>query len=118
MVLFSLEQINLTEAVICILASQIANLGESVIGALFQDKEGFQWVSIQLILSMLFVLSLGSYVSETCYSFVAVDLVFFTRVCFPHSGTLSLHFSWFFMDLIMNSLVTLPGLVFPYCFFF
>lgn len=38
-------QINTTEAVICILASQIANLGESVIGASFQDKEGFQWLN-------------------------------------------------------------------------
>lgn len=40
------EQINIPQAIICIVASQIANLGESMIGAVFQEKEGFQWVSI------------------------------------------------------------------------
>jgi uncharacterized membrane protein len=30
-----------------VIASQIANVGESIIGAAFQDKEGFQWVSKQ-----------------------------------------------------------------------
>lgn len=38
------EQINVPESVICVLASQIANLGESMIGAAFQEKEGFLWV--------------------------------------------------------------------------
>ncbi|XP_021736209.1 protein VTE6, chloroplastic-like [Chenopodium quinoa] len=38
-------QINLTGAVVCILASQIANFSESIIGALFQEKEGFQWLN-------------------------------------------------------------------------
>lgn len=38
-------QINITEAIICILASQIANLGESIIGATLQEKEGFQWLN-------------------------------------------------------------------------
>ncbi|CAO2833291.1 unnamed protein product [Amaranthus hypochondriacus] len=38
-------QIKATEAVICVLASQIANFGESVIGASLQDKEGFQWLN-------------------------------------------------------------------------
>lgn len=42
---YVIGQINITEAVICVLASQIANLGESVIGALFQEKEGFQWLN-------------------------------------------------------------------------
>ncbi|XP_044507093.1 protein VTE6, chloroplastic-like isoform X2 [Mangifera indica] len=37
-------QINAPEAVICVIASQIANLGESIIGAALQDKEGFQWI--------------------------------------------------------------------------
>ena len=45
MLLFSWMQIKATEAVICVLASQIANFGESIIGASLQDKEGFQWVS-------------------------------------------------------------------------
>lgn len=38
-------EINVPEAVICVVASQIANLGESVIGALFQEKEGFKWLN-------------------------------------------------------------------------
>ncbi|XP_057539332.1 protein VTE6, chloroplastic isoform X2 [Amaranthus tricolor] len=39
------DQIKATEAVICVLASQIANFGESIIGASLQDKEGFQWLN-------------------------------------------------------------------------
>jgi uncharacterized protein (TIGR00297 family) len=39
-----LGQITPPEAAVCVLASQIANLGESIIGASFQDKEGFKWV--------------------------------------------------------------------------
>jgi uncharacterized membrane protein len=42
-----MDQINVPEVVICVIASQIANVGESIIGAAFQDKEGFQWVSKQ-----------------------------------------------------------------------
>ncbi|KAL3503074.1 hypothetical protein ACH5RR_037523 [Cinchona calisaya] len=38
-------QINLPEAIICVVASQIANLGESFIGAEFQGKEGFRWLN-------------------------------------------------------------------------
>ncbi|XP_010093454.2 protein VTE6, chloroplastic isoform X2 [Morus notabilis] len=38
-------QINAPETVICVLASQIANLGESIIGAALQEKEGFQWLT-------------------------------------------------------------------------
>ncbi|KAL0320586.1 UNVERIFIED_CONTAM: protein VTE6, chloroplastic [Sesamum radiatum] len=35
--------INAPEAVICVIASQIANLAESIIGAALQEKEGFRW---------------------------------------------------------------------------
>ncbi|KAJ6728299.1 TRANSMEMBRANE PROTEIN 19 [Salix koriyanagi] len=38
-----LGEINAPEAVICVIASQIANVGESIIGAALQEKEGFQW---------------------------------------------------------------------------
>ncbi|XP_059662775.1 protein VTE6, chloroplastic [Cornus florida] len=38
-------EINVPEMFICVLASQIANLGESVIGAALQDKEGFRWLN-------------------------------------------------------------------------
>ncbi|KAI6687141.1 hypothetical protein NL676_023969 [Syzygium grande] len=42
---FLLGQIKAPEAVICVAASQIANLGESIIGAAFQEKEGFRWLN-------------------------------------------------------------------------
>ncbi|XP_030460932.1 protein VTE6, chloroplastic [Syzygium oleosum] len=42
---FLLGQIKAPEAVICVVASQIANLGESIIGAAFQEKEGFRWLN-------------------------------------------------------------------------
>ncbi|CAK9134167.1 unnamed protein product [Ilex paraguariensis] len=42
-------EINISEAVVCIVASQIANLGESVIGAVLQDKEGFQWLNNDVV---------------------------------------------------------------------
>ncbi|KAI4323067.1 hypothetical protein L6164_022702 [Bauhinia variegata] len=38
-------EIDTHEVVICILASQIANLGESIIGAALQEKEGFRWLN-------------------------------------------------------------------------
>jgi uncharacterized membrane protein len=37
------------QCAVCILASQIANYGESYIGATLQDKEGFEWVSSALL---------------------------------------------------------------------
>ncbi|KAL3508800.1 hypothetical protein ACH5RR_028201 [Cinchona calisaya] len=40
-----LGEIHLSEAIICVVASQIANLGESFIGAEFQGKEGFKWLN-------------------------------------------------------------------------
>ncbi|XP_065631625.1 protein VTE6, chloroplastic isoform X1 [Quercus suber] len=36
-------EISAPEAIICIIASQVANVGESIIGAALQEKEGFQW---------------------------------------------------------------------------
>ncbi|CAL0310696.1 unnamed protein product [Lupinus luteus] len=40
-----LGEVGRYEAVICVLASQIANLGESIIGAALQEKEGFRWLN-------------------------------------------------------------------------
>ncbi|XP_060188636.1 protein VTE6, chloroplastic isoform X2 [Lycium barbarum] len=37
-------QINVPGAAICVIAAQIANFGESLIGASLQDKEGFSWI--------------------------------------------------------------------------
>lgn len=42
-------QINATEAAICVFASQLANFGESVIGASIQDKEGFKWLNNDVV---------------------------------------------------------------------
>ncbi|GAB2229859.1 hypothetical protein Droror1_Dr00014115 [Drosera rotundifolia] len=42
---YLIGQINAIEAVLCVIASQLANLGESVIGASLQDKDGFQWLN-------------------------------------------------------------------------
>ena len=41
-------QVTAPEAIVCAIASQIANLGESIIGAVFQGKEGFRWVSTKV----------------------------------------------------------------------
>ncbi|XP_054814239.1 protein VTE6, chloroplastic isoform X1 [Prosopis cineraria] len=42
---YLMGEINAHEAIICVLASQIANLGESIIGASLQEKEGFRWLN-------------------------------------------------------------------------
>ncbi|CAA2988767.1 VTE6, chloroplastic [Olea europaea subsp. europaea] len=42
-------EINGLEAIICVVASQIANLGESIIGAALQEKEGFQWLNNDVV---------------------------------------------------------------------
>ncbi|KAF2286161.1 hypothetical protein GH714_011135 [Hevea brasiliensis] len=41
----SMGEIRTSEAVICVIASQIANFGESIIGASLQEKEGFRWLN-------------------------------------------------------------------------
>jgi hypothetical protein len=41
---FLVKQISAAKAIICVIASQIANVGESIIGAALQEKEGFRWV--------------------------------------------------------------------------
>ncbi|CAA0815892.1 Protein of unknown function DUF92- transmembrane [Striga hermonthica] len=43
------QQINVPEAVICVIASQIANLGESIIGAELQEKDGFRWLNNDVV---------------------------------------------------------------------
>ncbi|XP_047178872.1 protein VTE6, chloroplastic [Vigna umbellata] len=42
---FLVGEVGSHEAIICVLAAQIANLGESVIGAALQEKEGFKWLN-------------------------------------------------------------------------
>lgn len=66
-------QVDVMQAAICVLASQIANFGESLIGAALQEKDGYKWVSTQfdfpfnydLYLSIAvssFMLSMGNFV--------------------------------------------------------
>ncbi|ONK81134.1 uncharacterized protein A4U43_C01F25660 [Asparagus officinalis] len=43
------NQIDVSQAIVCVIAFQIANFGESMIGAALQDKEGFQWVIKKMI---------------------------------------------------------------------
>ncbi|XP_044507094.1 protein VTE6, chloroplastic-like isoform X3 [Mangifera indica] len=61
-------QINAPEAVICVIASQIANLGESIIGAALQDKEGFQWLNNDVV--NIINISLGSILAVLIQQFV------------------------------------------------
>ncbi|KAL3821274.1 hypothetical protein ACJIZ3_007179 [Penstemon smallii] len=42
-------EIYVPEAIICVIASQIANLGESIIGASLQEKQGFQWLTNDVV---------------------------------------------------------------------
>ncbi|KAK1582311.1 hypothetical protein Q3G72_013903 [Acer saccharum] len=51
-------KINALEAVICVIASQIANLGESIIGAVLQEKDGFRWLNNDVV--NVINISLGS----------------------------------------------------------
>ncbi|XP_037406563.1 protein VTE6, chloroplastic-like [Triticum dicoccoides] len=46
---YILGQVNLPQGVLCVLASQIANFGESLIGATLQDKEGFEWLNNDVV---------------------------------------------------------------------
>ncbi|TVU35246.1 hypothetical protein EJB05_17124, partial [Eragrostis curvula] len=46
---YLLGQVDVKQSVLCILASQIANYGESYIGATLQDKEGFEWLNNDIV---------------------------------------------------------------------
>ncbi|XP_076933097.1 protein VTE6, chloroplastic-like [Bidens hawaiensis] len=63
-----LGKINVPEAVVCVLASQIANVGESVIGAVLQDKEGFHWLNNDAV--NVINISLGSILAILIQQFV------------------------------------------------
>ncbi|KAH0876196.1 hypothetical protein HID58_073558 [Brassica napus] len=61
------------EAAVCVLASQIANLGESIIGASFQDKEGFKWLNNDVV--NVINISLGSIVAILMQQFILQNWV-------------------------------------------
>ncbi|XAR68190.1 hypothetical protein NMG60_11003235 [Bertholletia excelsa] len=46
---FLMGEIRMSETVICVVASQIANIGESLIGASLQGKDGFQWLNNDVV---------------------------------------------------------------------
>ncbi|XP_022942915.1 protein VTE6, chloroplastic [Cucurbita moschata] len=46
---YLLGDVTAPEAIVCAIASQIANLGESIIGAVFQGKEGFRWLNNDVV---------------------------------------------------------------------
>ncbi|XP_076904794.1 protein VTE6, chloroplastic-like [Bidens hawaiensis] len=68
-----LGEIKMAEAVICVLASQIANVGESVIGAVLQDKEGFKWLNNDAV--NVINISLGCILAILIQQFVLQNLL-------------------------------------------
>nr|XP_043628577.1 protein VTE6, chloroplastic [Erigeron canadensis] len=68
-----LGEIKVAEAFICVLASQIANVGESVIGAVLQDKEGFKWLNNDAV--NVINISLGSILAILIQQFVLQNWV-------------------------------------------
>ncbi|KAK1431050.1 hypothetical protein QVD17_14252 [Tagetes erecta] len=68
-----LGEIKVSEAVICVLASQIANVGESVIGAVLQDKEGFKWLNNDAV--NVINISLGCILTILIQQFVLQNLL-------------------------------------------
>ncbi|KAI3702762.1 hypothetical protein L6452_28514 [Arctium lappa] len=66
-------EIKVAEAVICVLASQIANVGESVIGAELQEKEGFKWLNNDAV--NVINISLGSILAILIQQFVLQNWV-------------------------------------------
>ncbi|XP_010540144.1 PREDICTED: protein VTE6, chloroplastic [Tarenaya hassleriana] len=63
-----LGQITPPEVGVCVLASQIANFGESIIGATLQDKKGFKWLNNDLV--NVINISLGSIVAISMQQFL------------------------------------------------
>ncbi|KAJ9551512.1 hypothetical protein OSB04_015557 [Centaurea solstitialis] len=61
-------EIKVAEAVICVLSSQIANFGESIIGAELQEKEGFKWLNNDAV--NVINISLGSILAILIQQFV------------------------------------------------
>ncbi|CAO1945104.1 unnamed protein product [Urochloa humidicola] len=48
-VAYLLGQVDVSQVAVCLLASQVANYGESYIGATLQDKEGFEWLNNDIV---------------------------------------------------------------------
>ncbi|KAK1286004.1 hypothetical protein QJS10_CPB20g01726 [Acorus calamus] len=61
-------EVDVTGAAICVIASQIANLGESFIGASLQEKEGFQWLNNDMV--NVINISIGSILAVLMQQFI------------------------------------------------
>ncbi|KAK1275391.1 hypothetical protein QJS04_geneDACA012899 [Acorus gramineus] len=61
-------EVDVIGAAICVIASQIANLGESIIGASLQEKEGFQWLNNDMV--NVINISIGSILAVLMQQFI------------------------------------------------
>ncbi|KAJ4843179.1 Protein vte6, chloroplastic [Turnera subulata] len=61
-------EVNASEAVVCVIASQIANLGESIIGAALQEKKGFEWLGNDFV--NVINISMGSILAVLMQQFI------------------------------------------------
>lgn len=48
-VAFALQEIDVSGAILCVLASQVANLCESYVGATLQGRKGYEWLNNDLV---------------------------------------------------------------------
>lgn len=60
------HQVTVRGAVICVVASQVANLFESYAGAILQDKEGFEWLNNDVV--NVLNISMGALLAILFYS--------------------------------------------------
>ncbi|XP_040989115.1 protein VTE6, chloroplastic-like [Juglans microcarpa x Juglans regia] len=56
-----MAELGAAEGLICVIASQIANVGESIIGAVLQEKEGFRWLNNDVV--NIINISMGSIIA-------------------------------------------------------
>ncbi|KAJ8458623.1 hypothetical protein OPV22_031549 [Ensete ventricosum] len=65
---YFLGEVDLSQAAICVLASQIANFGESLIGATLQEKNSFQWLNNDIV--NVINISIGSILAILMQQFI------------------------------------------------
>ncbi|XP_072967225.1 protein VTE6, chloroplastic [Typha angustifolia] len=65
---YFLGEVDIPQVAICVVASQIANFGESLIGAALQDKEGFQWLNNDVV--NVLNISIGSILAVVMQQFM------------------------------------------------
>ncbi|URE38994.1 Integral membrane protein DUF92 [Musa troglodytarum] len=65
---YFLGEVDLPQVAICVLASQIANFGESLIGATLQEKNSFQWLNNDIV--NVINISIGSILAILMQQFI------------------------------------------------